>query len=86
MNIKNNIRIAAVAAIACAGLSTAISTPAMAYTPLTKLSSGPVKPTVRMTWKECYTKSYAAARDRGQSIESSTNEADLTCGKTQDEY
>lgn len=85
MNIKNNIRIAAVTAIACAGLSAGISTPAMAYSPVMTLSSH-VKPTVRMTWKECYTMSYAAARDRGQSIESATNEADLTCGKTQDEY
>ena len=53
MNITRNIRIAAVTAIACVGMSTAASTPAMAYSPVAKLSNGPVKPTV-MTWHECW--------------------------------
>ncbi len=86
MNLAHNIRIAAVTAIACVGMSTAVSTPAIAYSPIAKLSSGPVKPTVKMTWHECWRSSYFAARDQGSSSTTAEAEADLTCGRSPDEF
>ncbi|CAN5184883.1 hypothetical protein BH20ACT16_BH20ACT16_12970 [soil metagenome] len=101
MNITRNARIATVAAIACAGLGTAVSTPAMAYSPVTTMSSGPakptvrpvttlsngpVKPTVKMTWSECWRTSYFSARDHGDSVPVAEATADLTCGRSPDEF
>lgn len=90
MNIKRNIRIATVAAVAVAGLGTGISAPAMAYTPPSSsamtLSNGPVKPIVRMTWHECWRTAYFAAKDSGSSTPNAEAEADLTCGRSPDEY
>ena len=83
MNIKRNIRIATVVAIASAGMSTAISTPAMAYSPATTISNGPVKPVVvwdHAAWKKCYTITYAQWREDGASPSTAQTAADWTCG------
>ena len=85
MNITRNIRIAAVTALACAGIGTGVSTPAMALTPVggTTLSSGPVKPIVKWdqaAWKKCYSLTYAQWRESGSSPSTSQAAADLTCG------
>ena len=58
MSITRNIRIAAATALACAGIGTAVSTPAMAFTPVggTKISNGPAAPIVKWdnaAWKKC---------------------------------
>lgn len=87
MSIKRNIRIATVAAAAGLG---GISTPAMAYTPTTSsattLSSGPVTPTVKMTWSQCWRLAYFGARDDGLSVAGAEAEADLTCGRSPEEF
>jgi len=85
MSIKRNLRIAAVTAIACVGLGTASSTPAVAaYTPInTTLSNGPVKPIVKWdqaAWKKCYSLTYAQWREDGHSPSTSQSAADFTCG------
>jgi hypothetical protein len=85
MNITRNIRIAAATALACAGLGTAVSTPAMALTPVggTTLSSGPVKPIVKWdhaAWKKCYSLTYAQWREDGASPSTAQTAADWTCG------
>ena len=90
MNIKRTTRIATVAVIAVAGLGTGISAPAMASTPRTSsamsLSNGPVKPIVRMSWSQCWRAAYFAARDEGGSVAVGEATADLTCGRSPDEY
>lgn len=80
MNITRNIRIAAITTIACAGLST----PALAFTPVKTLSSGPVKPVVvwdHAAWKKCWAGTYAQWREDGKSPTASQNAADLVCGE-----
>ena len=79
MNIKRTLRIAAVTAIAAAG----ISSPAMAFSPVGTISSGPVKPVVvwdHAAWKKCYTITYAQWREDGASPSVAQDAADLTCG------
>jgi hypothetical protein len=78
MNIKRNVRIAAVTAIACAG----ISSPAMALTPMTTIGAPAPKPHVmtHAEWKHCWTITYAQWRDSGSSIQNSATAADWTCG------
>jgi len=85
MSIKRNLRIAAVTALACAGIGGAVSTPAMAITPVggMTLSNGPVKPIVKWdqaAWKKCYSLTYAQWREDGHSPSTSQSAADLTCG------
>jgi hypothetical protein len=92
MNIKRNICIATVTAVAAAGLGTGMSAPAMAYTPATgsaiTLTSGPIKPVVKkkMTWRECWRGMYFGARDSGSSVSGAEAEADLACGRSPDEF
>jgi len=83
MNITRNLRIAAVTAIACVGIGTATSTPAVAFTPVKTISNGPVKPVVvwdQAAWKKCYSLTYAQWRESGASPSTSQSAADLTCG------
>jgi hypothetical protein len=85
MTITRTIRIATATALACAGIGAAVSTPAMAITPIgaMTLSNGPVTPVVvwdHAAWKKCYSLTYAQWREDGHSPSVSQTAADLTCG------
>jgi hypothetical protein len=82
MNIKRNIHIALVTAVATVGLSG----PAMAFGPApanTTISNGKPKPVVvwdHAAWKKCWATTYAQWREDGSSPQNATTAADWTCG------
>jgi hypothetical protein len=88
MNLKRNITIAAVTAvatIASAGLgsSPAIAGPAT-HQANTTITSAP-RPNV-LTWRQCWAGTYAMYREDGYSIQNSATAADLTCGSSPHKY
>ena len=73
-------KIATIAVIAAAGLSSPASA---GFSTVGGLSSGPVKPQVawdHAAWKKCWSLSYKQAREDGFTPNGATAYADLVCG------